>query len=226
MYYLLINGQQQGPYPREQVQAMLASGQIGSDLLSWTEGMTDWQPVEHALAFEHTPPPVAAPAAARSSGVLAFFGGVGVTLAVVGAVLLGLLIIAGGLVGYLFYVGNGLDQSSKAYVDAAIPAIVTSWSPDELVKRESKAFQKATNDQQLVGLFTQFRRLGALKSYEGCKGDSNINYTPPDGKIVTATYLGHATFENGEADIRVILIQEDGAWKIQSFRINSPIFGS
>src|SRR5271170_4221151 len=109
MYYLFINGSQQGPYPVEKVQAMLASGEIGPDTLGWTEGQADWQPVSHLLVA-HLPP---APVGSRPSRMGSFLGGIGVTLAVIGAILLGLIVVAGAFIGYMAYVGSGLDQSSK-----------------------------------------------------------------------------------------------------------------
>jgi len=135
-----------------------------------------------------------------------------------------LLVIVGCCVGYLAYEGHVLDKSSKAYVDEAIPAIVTSWLPHELLKRESSAFLKATSDAQLMQLFVDFRRIGALQSYEGCKGEANIKYTLASGKMITAAYSGQAIFQNGKAEIKVLLIQQNGEWKIQGFRIESPLF--
>ena len=224
MYYLVINGTQQGPYRIEQMRAMLSAGEIKPDALAWTEGMADWQPVGTLLGASQPSATLPPPAPGTRTGTLAFLGGVGMTLAIIGAIVLGLLVIVGGFIGYMAYVGNGLDKSSKEYVDQAIPAIVTGWSPDQLVKRESTAFQKATSDDQLVRLFAAFRRLGALKEYQGCKGDSNVNYTTRSGKVITANYVGHATFENGTADIKIILVQENNTWKIQGFRVDSPIF--
>ena len=218
--YLHINGEQKGPYPIETVRAMVASGEIGPDTLTWTEGQADWQSVSLILGTSlPTPPP---PVSAGKIRVTFLLSGIGVTLAVVGAVLLGLLVVVGAFIGYTAYVGNGLDKSSKEYVDQAIPAVVTTWSKVELTKRESKAFQRVATDEQITKLFTLFHRLGALKTYDGCKGEATINYTPKEGKVITAAYLGHATFENGEAEIKVGLIQEDGGWKIQSFHVDSP----
>ncbi len=156
--------------------------------------------------------------------VKTFYRGVKTVLAVIGAILLTLLSLAGGLFGYLFYVGKGLDQASKEYADQAIPAIVARWSPDELAKRESKAFRKAMGDQQLVQLFGIFRKLGAMKSFEGCTGESHISYSLNLTRVVTASYAGKASFDNGDAEIRVGLIQENGVWKIQGFHVNSPAF--
>ncbi|MCE0496957.1 MAG: DUF4339 domain-containing protein [Methylacidiphilales bacterium] len=220
--YLHINGEQQGPYPIENVRAMMASGELGSDTLAWMEGQADWQPV--SLLFGVPVPASPPPVSTGKFRVGSFLSGIGVTLAVIGAILLGLLVVVGAFIGYTAYVGNGLDKSSKDYVDEAIPAIVTNWSQEELTKRESKAFQQAVTDEQLTKLFTLFHRLGALKSYDGCKGEANMNYTPSVGKVITAVYLGRATFDNGEAEIKIGLIQEDGVWKIQAFNVNSPVF--
>ncbi len=226
MYYIAINGAQKGPYPAEQIQAMLAAGEISPDTLAWTDGQASWEPVAGLVSppqvpLAPAPNPVPAPAAVV--GTAAFLGGFGTAMAIVGVILIALLAIGGGIVGYFVYVGSALDHSSKVYVDEAIPAIVTSWTPDQLVKRESKAFEKATSDQQLVRLFDEFRKLGPLKEYKGCTGSSNINYTG-SGKIISAAYVGKATFANGDAEIRILLVQENGKWKIQGFRVNSPLF--
>jgi hypothetical protein len=39
--YLLIQGEQQGPYTEEQVRQSLAEGQIPADLPAWREGLKD-----------------------------------------------------------------------------------------------------------------------------------------------------------------------------------------
>jgi hypothetical protein len=142
----------------------------------------------------------------------------------IGAIVFALLVMAGGVVGYLVYTGSALDRSSKAYVDEAIPAITKGWSPDELLKRESPAFLKATSDAQLMKLFEGSRRLGVLKSYEGSKGEAKINYMPNSGKMISADYTAQATFANGKAQIKVLLIQVNGQWKIQGFSVTSPLF--
>ena len=140
---------------------------------------------------------------------------------IIGAVLL--LIVCGGI-GYFFFAGSALDRSGKAYVDEAVPAITTAWLPHELVKRESPAFLKATSDAQLVKLFDAFRRLGALKSYGGCKGEATVTNTPNAGKVITGIYVAQTTFEKGQAQIKVSLIQLNGQWKIQGFNVDSPVF--
>jgi hypothetical protein len=83
---------------------------------------------------------------------------------------------------------------------------------------------KATNDAQLMQLFEGTRRLGVLKSYEGSKGEAKINYVSNSGKTISADYDAQATFANGKAQIKVLLIQVNGQWKIQAFSVSSPLF--
>ena len=47
--YLLIDGQQQGPYTEEQVLQSLAEGHIPPELLAWHEGIADWLPISNVL---------------------------------------------------------------------------------------------------------------------------------------------------------------------------------
>lgn len=145
-------------------------------------------------------------------------------LMVAGGIFLVLVLIGACAIGYVAYVGNKLDASSKTYVDECIPAIVSNWSKDELLKRASPQFHQAVAEDQVDLLFKKLSSLGQMKNYEGAKGDSNINYTTTNGKVITAYYVGKATFENGKAEIRIKLIQTDGMWQILNFYVDSPIF--
>ena len=145
-------------------------------------------------------------------------------LSIIGIVFLVLLILGGSFIGFVIYEGNKFDASSKAYADASIQAIVTNWSKDELIKRESPQFRSATPDDQLIQLFSQLSQLGPLKSYEGSKGEAKMNVTPASGLEITAVYKAGGTFQNGEAEIKLTLTYANGEWKILGFGVNSPLF--
>ena len=145
-------------------------------------------------------------------------------LSIVGIVFLVILFVLGCFIGFVVYEGNKFDASSKAYVDESVPAIVTSWSKDELAKRESSQFRKATSDDEMIALFKRFSELGPLQSYGGSKGDAHMNVTSATGLQVTGTYIAQASFQNGKAEIKVNLIQVEGAWQIYGFRVDSPLF--
>lgn len=58
-YHIIHQGQQAGPFTLEQLQPMLAAGQITPDHMVWKPGLAEWQPLQRFL-----PPPLPPAAAA------------------------------------------------------------------------------------------------------------------------------------------------------------------
>ena len=147
-------------------------------------------------------------------------------LSIIGGLFLVLVLIVIGFVGYAAYQGRGLDASSKTYVEANVPTIISTWSKNELLKRSSPQLIKIINEkpEQLDQLFQKLSKLGAMQSFGDVKGDSNVSYTTQNGKVTTASYVANAKFENGEGYITVRLIQLSGQWQFLLFNVNSPIF--
>ena len=144
---------------------------------------------------------------------------------ILGIIALLLIIFAAASVNYVAFRGRQLDVSSKAYVDTNVPVIVSSWSVDELTKRSSAEFREATDDKQLNLIFIRLKQLGQFQKYEGAKGESNTIFNYKSAKETKmANYVATATFQNGSANIKVTLIQEDGQWQIYGFSVDSPIF--
>ena len=50
-YYLMLNGQQSGPYTVNQMKAMWQAGSISASTYYWQNGMADWQPLANVRAF-------------------------------------------------------------------------------------------------------------------------------------------------------------------------------
>lgn len=147
-------------------------------------------------------------------------------LSIVGGIFLVIVVVVAGLIGYAAYQGRGLDASSKAYVEANVPPIISTWSKDELLKRSSPQLLKVVNDNpgQLDQVFQKLTKLGAMRSFGDVKGDSNVSYTTQNGKVVSASYVATAKFEHGEGHITVRLIQSSGQWQFLFFYVDSPIF--
>ena len=144
-------------------------------------------------------------------------------LTVLGWIFLALLVLAGAFAGYMAYVGPKLDASSKAYVDSQIPAIVSDWSEEQLLKRAAPELLRVITDKkQLDQLFENLSRLGKLKRYGGSKGEANILLTLKQGRVITASYVAHAEFENGPAQIAVRLIRHGSQWQLLYFNVRSP----
>ena len=147
-------------------------------------------------------------------------------LTILGAISLVVIVALVAFAGFTAFQGRELDASSKAYIEANIPPILSTWSKDELLKRSSPQLLKILNEKpdQLDLLFQKFAKLGGLRSFDDIRGDANISYTTQEGKVVTAAYQAHAKFENGEGRVSIRLVQVSGQWQLLLININSPLF--
>ena len=143
-------------------------------------------------------------------------------LIALGILFLVLIVIVAAFVGYDVFTGRALDTESKDYVDAAVPAIVSSWNEQELLRRASPEFQKAAGPADVDRLFGWFRTLGHLQRYEGAEGGAVISVTPQTGRVVSGRYVAKAVFDSGEANIEIVLMKHGNVWQIAGFKVNSP----
>jgi hypothetical protein len=138
------------------------------------------------------------------------------------------LILLGALgFGYVAYRGNALDKESKAYANAAIPAIINGWNEQELLGRASPEFQKAVSQQQVDQLFRSFQTLGRMMTFDAAEGQALMSATTQNGKKITARYQAKAYFEQGKtAKITIDLIEHGDQWQISAFNVMSPHLGA
>ena len=140
----------------------------------------------------------------------------------------GFLFIGSLIIGAMFIYGslNGpkLDSESKEYVDKTIPILVSEWNPEELKSRADNGLLPYLKEPQLENLYTMFRKLGHLKSYNGSKGEAKLHLNLPRGVSTTASYVATAEFENGTGTISMLLVKRGDDLKILGFQINSPFF--
>jgi len=142
--------------------------------------------------------------------------------AVLGIIFLVIIVLGAVSIGFIAVRGNALDKESKAYADAAIPAIVSNWNQNELLGRASPEFKKAVTQQQLDQMFRWFISLGRFQSSEPAQGQAGITVTPQTGKVISGQYTAKAKFEKGEATIKLGLIKHGDQWQIASFHVDSP----
>ena len=68
-WFYAANGQQQGPFPEEQLHDLIARGTVRSDTLVWSEGMAGWQKageIPGLMASAGAPPSISPAARSRS----------------------------------------------------------------------------------------------------------------------------------------------------------------
>jgi hypothetical protein len=143
-------------------------------------------------------------------------------LAVLGVVFLIVIVLGAIGFGYIAYRGNALDKESKAYVDAAIPAIFTNWNKNEFASRTSPEFRKVVTDDQLDRMFRSGTALGRMMTFDSAEGHADISVSPQAGKMITARYNAKAYFEKGNAFITLDIIKHDNHWQIMAFYVNGP----
>lgn len=71
-YYLQINGNQQGPYTRDELLKRREAGHLPADCHAWTDGMAEWRPLQDVLP-EAMPPAPSRPAVPSSAVVGAVY---------------------------------------------------------------------------------------------------------------------------------------------------------
>ena len=145
-------------------------------------------------------------------------------LSIVGAISLIVLVLAGVALGVVAYKGHALDVESKAFVDDAVPAIVTSWSKEQLLDRATTELRANAKPDQLAIFFDRLSRLGALVHYDGATGAATMSYFTFSGSTVSATYVANAEFQNGQASFKITLLKRDGQWLIHNFHVD-PVAG-
>jgi hypothetical protein len=123
------------------------------------------------------------------------------------------------LVG-LTYNGNALDTESKAFIDAAVPAITTNWSEQQLIDRALPELLQTTQSNDLHVLFHSLSRLGTLTEYNSSMGEALMSYVVGNGQTVQADYLAKAKYRNGEARFRIRIVKKNGAWLILGFHVD------
>jgi hypothetical protein len=143
-------------------------------------------------------------------------------LGVVFAVIIAIIIIAAAI-----FIPRTLklDHEATAYIQDAVPKIVTNWNSQELIDRATPELMAAAKSRDEIDrLFAMFRRLGSFKHID-----------KPEGKVVSSAFVGRGTatvgsysvrakFEKGPATIQIQLQRANGTWKINGFRINSDVF--
>jgi hypothetical protein len=141
-----------------------------------------------------------------------------------GKIFLLLLRIVAACIGYAFWQGPQLDTQSHAYVDAVVPAIVSTWSEPAFDEHASPELLQAAKGTDMPAMFLQFsQRLGGLAHYDGAQGESNLGFTPR-GLVITANYTVKASFQKAPAMIHIRLIKHGEQWQVLNFFVDSPAF--
>jgi hypothetical protein len=141
------------------------------------------------------------------------------TIMILGYIFLTLIVVIAATISSVTMIGKKLDKESKAFVDAAIPAIVSNWDVTELQKRASPELDASVDYDDVEDYFDSLRELGEFQEYNGSTGDSNITISV-GGYEITADYTASADFEAGSVEIQISLIKRGNQWQILDFKVS------
>jgi hypothetical protein len=138
---------------------------------------------------------------------------------ILGAIFLTLIMLGAIGIGISAFKGAALDKESKAYVDAAVPAIISSWNTQELLSRASPELKQTTRPDDVERFFQTVGALGKMRKYQGSQGQSITSRILGRGTTISAEYHIEAEFEGGSAKIYVKLIKHGNLWQIGGFHV-------
>ena len=136
------------------------------------------------------------------------------------------LLLVAGVIALIFIPRSlRLDKEATAYIEAAVPQIASAWDPQALIDRASPDLLAAVKSHDdLERLFVAYRRLGSLQKLEKPTGNVTSGAFSGSGAFTIGQYTANATFENGQAQLRIQVRRVGASWKIDAFHINSDLF--
>ncbi len=134
-----------------------------------------------------------------------------------GIVFLALLVAVAAAAGYGAYWRAGFDASSRAYAEQAVRTISANWSAADVMALAAPELKATLREEELRDTLLTLAHLGRLRQYQGANGAAEISYSTRSGRVVSASYVATATFENAAAEIQLRLVEVDGQWKLREF---------
>lgn len=147
----------------------------------------------------------------------------------VGGVLLSLvlvLLVAGSgawfyLSGTHFYFQHSTDRQTEEFARRTIEQVFANWNNEKFIRRANERFFQTTPREQLQRLFRVLEdKLGTMHWHNGIQKSQAVKSVGKNGQT-TAQFLTYATYEKGEARIRLSLVRQDQTWEILGFNVNS-----
>ncbi len=138
--------------------------------------------------------------------------------------LVGIGIIGVGIFGFVaFRQASAITAEATPFVDDAVVAITSYWSPRELAGRFTPETRESIAYEDIEALFSAAdAALGPMVTYHGAEMHTWKSYVSVgEGSRTMVVYIAQARFEQGDASFTITLHKLDGRWMIHGFMINS-----
>jgi hypothetical protein len=115
-----------------------------------------------------------------------------------------------------------LDREATAYIEDAVPKIVTHWNSQELIDRATPELIEASKSTDATArLFEMFQKLGSFQHLDKPLGVVVSSAFTGSGTVTLGNYTAHGEFEKGPATIKIQLRRANDTWKINAFYVYS-----
>ena len=123
-------------------------------------------------------------------------------------------------------VGIRQDQRAREYVSSSVRRIYQNWDFSELTDRASVQLRREPGFdtagpqmfQMMSGVFGPLVTAGEPSGRAGFGWGKGSKARGTYGE-----YLVHAKFKAGDADLKLLVVKEHGAWRIRAFNVESPL---
>ena len=123
--------------------------------------------------------------------------------------------------GLVIYKGSHANDESEAFVNTVVPVVLAAMNRETFFKYADDTLINSATPDRFDRIFTWFSTLGAMQKYNGSSGQANVNLGF-SGISFSADYEARATFDKGDAVVKVSAVRRNGNWKITGFGISSP----
>jgi len=186
--------------------------EIAAEIDSWVARREEEQQARAELVTPAVSEP--SPEAGKTNQVLFALGLVAIGVIVIGVVVFGIS------------TGRAWLHSapSRAAARQIVIAVATNWDASALEERASSDLKKTLTPETRDRIFAAFRHLGHMQTLGEPTGGAKVwlGFGAYRSRV-TAEYRFPATYETGSAIIRVRVVLESGAWKVEEFFVNSDV---
>jgi hypothetical protein len=141
---------------------------------------------------------------------------------IIASILALLVALAGIYLGFIALRQNAQLASGEQYSRSVAEMIVTNWSSDYFIANSSRQLLANLDARGIQLKLNGARRVGEFLSMGEARGELINPSWLPGGDSLVARYYIMAEFAGGPGEIYTELVDEDGAWKLLNFYIQSP----
>jgi len=113
------------------------------------------------------------------------------------------------------------SSGAPEFVTHVIETAVKPWDAAALYGMAAKQFKSAASEEDVAGMFTYYKALGELKTFDTPNGQVRKERLPDGTEALVGAFHVPAEFDKDKATINVIVIRTDTGWAVYGFKIKS-----